>query len=99
MIIIIGSGFVKPACHADALRLSLEHVQRSRREVGCLAHNVSLDAEDPTRLVFVEYWADMAAVQAHFALADSRHFVKALSAMLTSPPDMKLFTAEEVSAG
>ena len=52
----------------EALRLSRQHVERSRAEPGCIAHAVHRDAENPLRLVFVEKWVDMAALQLHFCV-------------------------------
>jgi quinol monooxygenase YgiN len=93
MIIVIGSATAKPG-HEDAVRdLSLTHVQRSRAEPGCIAHNVSVDSENASRFVFVEYWKDMPALKAHFALAASQGFVQELRPLLAENPDMKIFEA------
>lgn len=62
MIIITGSAIIRPEHVAEALALGIEHSARSRAEPGCIAHNCHIDAEDPARIVFVEEWADMAAV-------------------------------------
>jgi quinol monooxygenase YgiN len=40
------------------LRISREHVHRSRKEPGCISHDVSIDAENPLRLTFFERWSD-----------------------------------------
>jgi len=43
----------------DELRaLSLGHVARSRAELGCLEHGVTIDANDGLRIIFFERWAD-----------------------------------------
>jgi quinol monooxygenase YgiN len=97
MIIVIGSVIAAPG-QADAVRdLSLIHVQRSRAEPGCTAHNVSVDCENPSRFVFVEYWQDMAALKAHFALTASQDFVRDLGPLLAAKPEMKIFAAEPAS--
>ena len=96
MIIITGSIRMDPEHRAEAIRLAIEHSTRSRAEPGCLAHNCHVDAEDAARLVFVEEWADMAAVQAHFAVPESGAFVRELSAMALGKPVMRIFGAEEV---
>jgi quinol monooxygenase YgiN len=84
---------------AQALALSLEHVRRSRLEPGCLEHGVSQDADDPCRLVFVEKWESMQALQRHFAVPASRAFVKALAGLLKERPSMDLYEATAVPAG
>lgn len=96
MIIVLGSATAISG-HEDTVRdLSLSHVQRSRAEPGCIAHNVSVDSENPSRFVFVEYWADMSTLMVHFALKDSQEFVRQLKPLLSSDPDMKIFESEEV---
>ena len=77
----------------QALALSLEHVRRSRAEAGCLAHAVHQDVENPLRLVFVEEWADQAALAAHFAVPASRAFARALGALAVEPPQLQVFEA------
>ena len=94
MIIVIGSVVTAPETHNAILDLCLEHVARSRTEPGCIAHNVHVDCEDPARLVFVEYWADMPALLAHFDVPASRDFVKRLRKLSPAPTDMKIFDAE-----
>lgn len=98
MIIVIGSIVAKPGETSEVLALSLEHVKRSQKEPGCLTHTVSVDCENPLRFVFVEKWADMAALQVHFALAESQKFVRDLTPYLSAKPEMKIYDAGEISA-
>lgn len=96
MIIITGHLIVRPEHRNRALALGVEHSQRSRAEPGCLAHNCHVDAEDENRIVFVEEWADMAAVKTHFAVPESSEFVRELSAMADAPPTMAIFEATKL---
>ncbi len=96
MIIITGSAEIRPEHFDAALQLGVEHSARSRAEPGCIAHNCHVDAENPQRIVFVEEWADMAAVKAHFAVPASRTFVAAIGAKALAPPVMRIFRAEEI---
>jgi len=96
MIIVIGSVVAVAGSVDEALALSLEHVERSRTEPGCLSHAVHRDAEDPQRLVFVEEWADMAALQEHFRVPASRAFAKALAALAAEAPSMSVYDAAPV---
>lgn len=99
MIIVIGHIIALPETVADVLALGRAHSVRSRGEPGCIAHNVHVDAEDAMRIVFVEYWSDRAALETHFALAESRAFVKAVRALSPAPTVMKLFEAAEIRIG
>lgn len=96
MIIVIGSIIAQADKIPEAVALSLEHVKRSQKEPGCISHNVSVDCENSSRLVFVEEWADMAALQVHFELKASQKFVADLGPIVAAKPDMKIFEASEV---
>jgi quinol monooxygenase YgiN len=93
-VVVTGSIQARPERIDELLMLSLEHVRRSRAEPGCIAHAVHRDVEDPLRLVFVEEWADRAALLAHFAVPASRAFVKAAAALAASAPAMTLYEVE-----
>ncbi len=96
MILVLGSLVVREGSIDEAMRLSLEHVRRSRAEPGCIAHAVHRDCENPDRLVFVEEWADDASLQAHFQVPASRAFVAGLSALAAGAPTMSIFSAQRV---
>jgi quinol monooxygenase YgiN len=91
MIIVTGSLVARDGWLAEALVLSLEHVRRSRAESGCLSHAVHQDAENPSRLVFLEEWVDQAALATHFSVPASRAFARAIAAMAVEPPMLKVF--------
>jgi quinol monooxygenase YgiN len=78
MIIVTGSVIATPNSFEHILDLSLEHVERSRREPGCVSHDVSIDCQNPMRLFFFERWESDAALKAHFQVPESREFIKAL---------------------
>ena len=94
MIIVTGSVRARPDAIDEAVRLSLEHVHRSRTESGCLLHSVHRDVEDPLRLVFLEHWEDRDALDRHFAVPASLEFVNALSALATERPEMQIYVAK-----
>ena len=94
MIIVTGSVRARPDAIDEVLRLSLEHVHRSRTEPGCLLHSVHRDVEDEMRVVFLEHWADKAALAAHFAVPASNAFVQAVGALAASTPTIEIYDAE-----
>ncbi len=96
MILVIGRVLIREGSISQALQLSLEHVARSRTEPGCVSHSVHQDAENSMCLVFVEEWADQAALQQHFKVAESRVFAKELSALAAEPPSMVIYNATAV---
>ena len=96
MILVTGSVTAREDSFDEVRRLSLEHVHRSRLEPGCLAHAVHIDCENPLRLVFVEQWADRAALAAHFAVPASRDFVRALKSLAAAASTLEIFDAARV---
>jgi len=96
MLIVTGSLTARPDTFDEVLRLSEEHVRRSRAEPGCISHAVSRDTENPLRLVFFEEWADRAALMAHFAVPASRGFAKAAASLVSQPPTMSVYEAQPI---
>jgi quinol monooxygenase YgiN len=96
MLIVIGSARTTPATATEMVEIAMAHSQRSRLEPGCIAHNVHVDCEDPSRLVFVEKWADIDALKAHFAVPESLAFVKAIRALSPEPTVMQMFDAAAI---
>jgi quinol monooxygenase YgiN len=96
MIVVTGSVTATPDTFDEVRRLSLEHVHRSRAEPGCISHAVHVDCEDSLRLVFIEQWADRAALLAHFAVPASRHFVRALQGLAASATSIEIYDARKL---
>jgi quinol monooxygenase YgiN len=93
MIVVTGSVTGREDSFSEISRLSLEHVRRSREEPGCISHAVHVDCENPLRLVFIEQWADRAALLAHFAVPASRDFVRALQSLATDATTIEFYDA------
>ena len=93
MIVVTGSVTAREDTFDEVRKLSLEHVHRSRLEPGCISHAVHIDCENPLRLVFIEQWADRAALLAHFAVPASRDFVRALQPLAAGASTIELYEA------
>jgi quinol monooxygenase YgiN len=96
MIIITGDLLIKEGSMQDALQASQKHVAHSRTELGCISHAVYQDPENALRLFFYEQWSDQAAIDAHFALPSSQAFVTAVRTLVTAPPNLHIFTAQQI---
>ncbi len=94
MIIVTGTIQARPEAFEEARRLGLEHSRRSRAEPGCISHDLHVDCEDPLKLVFVERWADAAALKAHFDVAASVDFVRAVRGLAAARTRMDVYEAE-----
>jgi quinol monooxygenase YgiN len=97
MILVTGRVTAKPETFAEMLRVSREHVHRSRKEPGCISHDVSVDADDPLTLHFIERWADEAALKTHFRVPESRAMWQALQSLAADPGEMRIYRADEIS--
>jgi quinol monooxygenase YgiN len=93
MIVVTGSVTARKDSLDEIRTLSLEHVHRSRKEPGCISHAVHVDCEDPLRLVFIEQWADRAALLTHFAVPASRDFVRALQPLAAASTTIEIYDA------
>jgi quinol monooxygenase YgiN len=96
MIIVTGSILAKPDTFDAVLKLCREHVERSRKEDGCVSHDVHIDTESRLRLFFFERWRDEAALRAHFAVPASREFVKALRNLIVETTGTQIWEAEAI---
>ena len=96
MIVVTGSVTAREETLGEVRKLSLEHVRRSRGEPGCISHAVHVDCEEPLRLVFIEQWADRAALLAHFAVPASREFVRALQPLAAAASTIEIYDATRV---
>ena len=96
MIIVTGAITAMPETRDELLGLAQAHVERSRRESGCLEHGVWVDPDVPNTLFFFERWADSAALKAHFCVPESRDFVKAAGALAAGRATMEIYEARAV---
>lgn len=96
MIIITGDLLIKAGNMQQALKASQKHVAHSRTESGCISHAVYQDPENALRLFFYEQWQDQTAIDAHFALPSSQAFVAAVTGLVSAPPNLHLFNAQQI---
>jgi quinol monooxygenase YgiN len=96
MILVTGSILAREDTFDDVLRSCLEHVERSRKEPGCISHDVHVDCQNPMRLFFFEQWADEAALRTHFAVEGSKAFVRSLKGRIVETSGTKIYRAEAI---
>ena len=96
MIIIIGSVTIRDETIDEALRISQEHVNRSRIEAGCINHGVHIDNEDPNRLVFVERWESMEQLEQHFQVTEPAEFAGKIAELASVAPTMELYHSASI---
>ena len=96
MLIVTGSLVARQDSFEELRAQALEHVRRSRKEPGCLSHAVHVDCENPLRLVFVEEWESREALLTHFAVPESRSFVKAARSLAAEATPIAIFDAARI---
>jgi quinol monooxygenase YgiN len=96
MLIVTGSLVARQDTFEELRARALEHVRRSRGEPGCRSHAVHVDCENPLRLVFVEEWESREALLAHFAVPDSRGFVKSARSLAAEASPIAIFDAARI---
>jgi quinol monooxygenase YgiN len=96
MILVTGSILARADTFDDVLRSSIEHVERSRTEPGCISHDVHVDCQNPMRLFFFEQWADEAALRTHFAVEGSKAFVRSLKGRIVETSGTNIYRAEAI---
>jgi quinol monooxygenase YgiN len=96
MILVTGSILAREGAFDDVLRACIEHVERSRKEPGCISHDVHVDCQNPMRLFFFEQWADEAALRTHFAVEGSKAFVKSLKDRIVETSGTRIYRAESI---
>jgi len=64
----------------------------SRAETGCISYRLYEDTELENEFVFVEEWENGDALQAHFATAHVRDFLRAIPITIIAPPEVKFHT-------
>jgi quinol monooxygenase YgiN len=97
MIVVTGIVTARPDTIALMTRAAREHVHRSRAEPGCISHHVSVDADDPLTLHFIERWESADALKAHFRVPESRAFWRLLQDLAADPGAMRLYEAQPVT--
>jgi len=95
MILVIGFVTAKSDTIEEMLRVSSEHVHRSRKEPGCISHHVSIDGDDPLTLHFIERWESVEALRTHFRVPESRTMWKRLQELAAGAGAMHLYEAVE----
>jgi quinol monooxygenase YgiN len=92
MIVVTGRVRVPAGNRARFVEVATEMCRRSREEAGCSGYRVYADLEQDEHYVFVEEWADDAALQRHFAQPHTGSFMGELPGLLGGPADAVFHT-------
>lgn len=92
MIVVTGRVRIAAENRERFLEIATEMCRSSRADDGCLGYRVYADLEQPEHYVFIEEWADDAALQSHFRRQHTGSFMSALTDLLAEPPDALFHT-------
>jgi len=67
-------------------------IGQTRAEAGCLAYDISRDADTPDRFVAFEQWRNLAALQAHLETAHFAAVGAAIGGLLAGAPTVRVLT-------
>ena len=85
---VVARAKAKPDHVAQVREILTALVDATRREPGCLSYELLQNHADPTDFVFVEWWANVAAEQAHFVTPHLLGTLQQLSGLLASEPQI-----------
>ena len=97
MIVVSGKVTVLSGNMDEALKVSQEHVVRSRSEAGYTSHGASVNAEAATQLIFLEQWENLASLKSHFVVPESPTFATAISKLASTPQRFQFFCPRKSS--
>jgi quinol monooxygenase YgiN len=92
MIVVVGRVRTDSARREELIRIGQTVAAASREEEDCLGYRLYEDTETPNEFVFVEEWADEAALRRHFATPHIAEFMAAIRGTLIAPPDVQFHT-------
>jgi quinol monooxygenase YgiN len=92
MIVVVGRVKTDGEKRAELIRIARGVAAASRAEEGCISYRIYEDTELENEFVFVEEWADEAALQRHFGTPHIAEFMPAILTAITAPPDVKFHT-------
>ncbi|QHC26002.1 putative quinol monooxygenase [Streptomyces sp. GS7] len=92
-VVVIAECLAAPG-REDRLRTALEAmIEPSLEEPGCLAYSPYADPNRPARMVVVEEWTDLEALEEHFATAHFLHAGQVLDRVPAEPMTVRTLVA------
>ena len=96
MIVVMAKVSVIPEKKQELLELAKPVMETTRKEEGCVSYVLLDNPYDPGGCMFVEEWADLAALQAHAAAPHIAQWRKDSRDLLTAKTTIKIYQSEEV---
>ena len=84
MLYLISTAHLRPGTRDVCLVHAPAVIAASLQDAGCLSYDVHMSLSDPDRIVFIERWADRAALDAHFQTEHFRSWRAAIAPHVVS---------------
>ena len=85
----------KPDAAAQVAAILSKLIEPSRQEAGCVRYELFQNQSNPAELVFVEEWADEAALNTHLASAHLQSALNEAKPFLSKIIDMRKYSVLE----
>lgn len=96
MIIVLAKVSVIPEKKQDLLTLAESVIATTQAEAGCISYILLDNPYDAGSCMFVEEWADLAALQAHAASPHLAQWRKDSCDLLSAKTDITIYQGDEV---
>src|SRR3954462_11082098 len=96
MIYVVATLFIKPETRAEFIAAATACINETRKEPGNIAYHMHESVTDPTKMVFVETWANTDANVPHRSTEHRKTFGRVAVKCMSAPPRIEIITPEKV---
>ena len=96
MIYVVATLTVKPETRAELIAGALVCIAETRKEAGNLAYDMHESVTDPAKMVFVEQWESVDALEPHRKSDHMRAFGRIVVNCVTAAPKIEVITPANV---
>ena len=96
MIYVVATLTVKPETRAELIAAATACIAETRKEAGNIAYDMHESITDPTKMVFVEQWQNVEALEPHRKSDHMRVFGRVVVNCLAGPPKIEVITPADV---
>jgi quinol monooxygenase YgiN len=96
VIYVIATLTVKPEMRAELIEAAKACMAETRKEAGNIAYELHESVTDPARMVFVEQWDNVEALEPHRKADHMKAFGRVAIKCFAAPPKIEIITPEKV---